>query len=96
MTINNAIREYGLPERSTMENLEFDNWKVLSFGSKVLLAGYYYNYGKACEYYAAIYSHIDNDLSCEGEIELTAVSDVEFVDDGHAIAWALAQCSANE
>ena len=28
---------------------------------------------------------------CEGKIELKAASEVEFEDDGHAIAWAMAQ-----
>lgn len=81
--------EYRLPERSTQENLE-ERWsKVLTFGNRVLLAGYYYNgMNKPC-YFAAVYEHTDEDLTCEGNIELREVSEVDFEDDGHAIAWAL-------
>ncbi|WP_342718862.1 hypothetical protein [Hornefia porci] len=32
---------------------------------------------------------MDDDLSCEGTIGLAAVSEVEFEDNGHAIAWAM-------
>jgi len=42
------------------------------------------------QYFGAVYEHLDDDLSCEGEIGLAAASEVEFEDDGHAIAWAMA------
>ncbi|HPR90262.1 MAG TPA: hypothetical protein PLD93_02390 [Synergistaceae bacterium] len=29
-------------------------------------------------------------MSCEGALGLREISEVEFLDDGHAIAWALA------
>lgn len=58
---------------------------------KVLLAGHYYNgLNKPC-FYGAVYEHLDDDLSCEGAIGLRTVSEVEFIDEGHAIAWALSQ-----
>ena len=90
MTINEAMRTYRLPKKTTSEELEGRFSKVLNFGTKVLLAGYYYQHNKPC-YYAAVYEHLDGDLSCEGAIELKAASEVEFEDDGHAIAWAIAQ-----
>jgi hypothetical protein len=55
------------------------------------MAGYYWNGKGQPSYYAAVYEHLDDDLSCEGAIGLRAVSEVEFTDDGHAIAWAMAQ-----
>ena len=43
MTINDAMRTYRLPNPTTPEDLECRWSKVLNFGDKVLLAGYYYN-----------------------------------------------------
>ena len=43
MTINEAMRTYRLPNPTTPEDLECRWSKVLNFGDKVLLAGYYYN-----------------------------------------------------
>ena len=43
MTINEAMRTYRLPNPTTAEDLETRWSKVLNFGDKVLLAGYYYN-----------------------------------------------------
>ena len=77
MTINEAMRTYRLPNPTTPEDLECRWSKVLNFGDKVLLAGYYYNGKKS------------DDHSCEGTIGLSAASAVEFEDDGHAIAWAM-------
>jgi len=34
---------------------------------------------------------LDDDHTCEGTIGLRAASEVEFEDDGHAIAWAMQQ-----
>ena len=64
---------------------------MLNYGDKVLLAGYYYNGKSKPSYFAAVYKHLDEDKSCEGVIGLKAVSDVEFLDDGHAVAGALQQ-----
>jgi len=95
MTINEGMKKYRLPNPTTSEDLEMRfsgmDGKILNFGDKVLLAGYYYNgKGNPC-YFGAVYEHLDDDLSCEGTIGLRAVSEVEHTDDGHAIAWALAQ-----
>ena len=43
MTINEAMRTYRLPNPTTAEDLETRWSKILNFGDKVLLAGYYYN-----------------------------------------------------
>ena len=95
MTINEGMKKYRLPNPTTSEDLEMRfsgmDGKILNFGDKVLLAGYYYNGMGKPSYYAAVYEHLDEDLSCEGAIGLRAVSEVEHTDDGHAIAWALAQ-----
>ena len=91
MTINEALRTYRLPNPTTSEDLECRFSKVLNFGDRVLLAGYYYNgLNKPC-WFGAVYEHLDDDLTCEGTIGLREVSEVEFADEGHAIAWALAQ-----
>ena len=95
MTINEAMRTFRLPNPSTPEDLECRfsgmDGKVLTYGDKVLLAGYYYSGNNNPCYYSAVYEHLDDDLSCEGTIGLRAASEVEFEDDGHAMAWAMAQ-----
>lgn len=91
MTITEGMKTYRLPNPTTQEDLEFRESKVLTFGDKVLVAGYYYNGAGKPSYFGAAYKHIDDDMSCEGTITLEAVSEVEFDDDGHAIAWAMQQ-----
>ena len=91
MTITEAMKTYRLPNPSTPEDLEMRFSKILNFGDKVLLAGYYYNGPGEPAYYAAVYEHLDNDMSCEGTVGLRAASEVEFEDDGHAMAWAMQQ-----
>ena len=95
MTINEGMKKYRLPNPTTSEDLEMRfsgmDGKVLNFGGRVLLAGYYWNGKGQPSYFAAVYEHLDDDMSCEGTIGLSAVSDVSFTDDGSAIAWTLAQ-----
>ena len=86
---------YRLPETTTPENLECrfftDSATFLTFGTKTLMAGYYYNgKNKPC-YYGATYEFLTDDHTCEGAIGLRAASEVEFEDDGHAILWAMHQ-----
>ena len=89
MTINEAMKTYRLPNPTTPEDLECRWSKLLTYGDKVLIAGYYYKgQNKPC-YFGAVYEHLDDDLSCEGTIGRSEVSEVEFEDDGHAIAWAM-------
>ena len=54
------------------------------------MAGYYYSYKEPC-YYGAVYEYTTEDHTCEGEVRLAAVSDERFEDNGHALAWAMAQ-----
>ena len=89
MTINEAARTYRLPNPTTPEDLECRWSKVLNFGDRVLLAGYYWGGKGKPSYFGAVYEHLDDDLSCEGTIALRAASEVEFEDDGHAMAWAM-------
>ena len=84
MTINEGMKKYRLPNPTTSEDLEMRfsgmDGKILNFGDKVLLAGYYYNgKGNPC-YFGAVFEHLDDDLSCEGTIGLRAVSEVEHTD----------------
>ena len=92
MTINEGMKTYRLPNPSTPEDLEMRFSKILKFGETVLLAGYYYNGPGKPAYFAATYEYLeDGDHDCESTIGLRAVSEVEFSDDGHAIAWAMQQ-----
>ena len=91
MTIHEAMKTYRLQNPTTQEDLECYWNKVLNFGDKILIAGIFYmGQNKPC-YFGAVYEHLDDDLSCEGTIGLRAASEVEFSDDGHAIAWAMQQ-----
>ena len=89
MTISKAMGTYRLPNPVTTEDLESRGGKVLRFGDKVLLAGYFYNGMNRPCYYGAVYEYLTDDTSCEATIGLSDVSEVEFADDGHAIAWAM-------
>ena len=92
MTINDAMRTYRLPNPTTPEDLECRWSKVLNFGDKVFLAGYYYNGQNKPSYFGAVYEYLeDGRHDCESTIGLYAASEVEFEDDGHAMAWAMQQ-----
>ena len=91
MTITEAMKTYRLPNPTTQEDLETRWSKVLNFGDKVLVAGYYWNGPGKPSYFAATYEYLDDEENhdCESTIALRAVSEVEFEDDGHAMAWAM-------
>ena len=93
MTINEAMKKYRLPNPSTPEDLETAGLKVLEFGDKVLAVVYYYNGYHNAPYLGVVYEHLDGDLSCEGAVGLYAISKTFFVDDGHAIQWAIEEAS---
>ena len=91
MTIKEGMRTYSLPNPTTPEDLETRWSKVLNFGDKVVMAGYYWNgKNKPC-YFGACYEYLTDDHTCEGAIGLRAVSAVEHADDGNAILWAMQQ-----
>ena len=93
MTINEGTKKFRLPNHTTEEDLEMGWRHVLRFGAAVLVAGYYCKpEGRCC--FGAVYEHIDDDMSCEGTISIKAISDVEFEDAGHAMAWALKEAEA--
>lgn len=90
MAITKKMKEHMLPNPTSQEHLECSRFrKVLTFGDKVLVAARYYDCYKDL-YIAAVYEHLDDDLSIEGIIGLVEVSKTSFEDDGHAIAWAIA------
>ena len=91
MKTNDAAKIYGLPITTTPENLECGWSKILTFGDKVVIAGYHYNGQSKLCFYGATYEFLNEDHTCEGSIALRAASEVEFEDDGHAIAWAIQQ-----
>lgn len=59
MTINEGMKKYRLPNPTTSEDLEMRfsgmDGKILNFGDRVLLAGYYWNGKGQPSYYAAVY-----------------------------------------
>ena len=91
MTINEAMKKCRLPNATTPEDLEGRWSKLLTFGDKIVIAGHYYNGQNRPCYFGATYEFLTEDHTCEGAIGLKAVSEVEFKDDGHAIAWAMQQ-----
>lgn len=88
--MTDLAREYRMPTQTTPEDLETRWRKVLTFGYRVLLVGYYYH-PDGNFYFAAVYEFLDDDHTCEGFIGLRAVSQERFKDDGHAIEWAFKQ-----
>lgn len=86
--LEKAARTYRLPQTTTPEDLACGWSCTVNFGTRILVAGYFYSYKQPC-YYGAIYEHTDSDLSCEGEIKLLAISEERFEDNGHALAWAM-------
>lgn len=82
---------YCLPETTTPEKLACSWSCTVNFGDKVLLAGYYYSGRNENSYFGAVYEYTTADHTCEGKIKLTVVSTEMFVDDGHALAWGMAQ-----
>lgn len=97
MRINNETaakaKTYRIPMTATPEDLEMkralDNGTILTFGDRILIAGYFYN-PNGCSYYGATYRFTTADHTCEGQIELVSISEETFADNGHAIAWAIA------
>lgn len=82
-----------LAANTTPENLEGSYSTVLTFGDKVLIAGYYYRPDHK-NYYGAIYTFTTADHTCEGKVQLVTTSEETFEDNGHAIAWCIANCNA--
>ena len=87
-------KTYRLPETTTPEMLEMrlmnDRGSILTFGDLILAAGYFYDPNGRC-YYGSTYRFTTEDHTCEGEIKLVSISDETFLDNGHAIAWAMQQ-----
>ena len=83
---------YRLQRTTTPEELELKmmhgGGAILTFGDRVLVAGYYYNPNGRC-YYGATYRFTTADHTCEGRVELVSISEDTFEDNGHAIAWAM-------
>jgi hypothetical protein len=89
----NKAQTYRLPQATTPEGLEMKmmhgGGAVLTFGDRILVAGYYFNPDGRC-YYGATYRFITANHTCEGQVELVSISEDTFEDNGHAIAWAMA------
>ena len=89
---NKANNTYRLPTTTTPENLEMalmhSNGTILTYGDRLLVAGYFYNPNGRC-YYGATYRFTTANHTCEGLAELVSISEDTFEDNGHAIAWAM-------
>ncbi|WP_027868870.1 hypothetical protein [Eubacterium sp. AB3007] len=97
MKMNDRARELRLPNPATPEDLEMRfsgmDGKVLTYGDKILLTGYFYQGGGKASHFGAVYEFLTEDTSCEGMIGIREISEGYFEDDGHAIAWAIGQAS---
>ena len=93
MKMTDKANTYQLQKATTVECLEMklmhSGGSILTFGDRILVAGYYYN-PNGRSYYGAIYRFTTDDHTCEGQIELISISEDTFEDNGHAIAWAMA------
>ena len=85
---------YRLQRITTPEDLEVkmmhNGGVCVSFDDRTFIAGYYYHPNGLC-YYGAIYRFTTADHTIEGKVELVRISDDSFIDNGHAIAWAMKQ-----
>ncbi len=91
MKINDAMRIYRLPNPTTPEDLECRWSKLLTFGDRVVIAGYFSAARTKALLLRGGLRILGDDHTCEGAIGLRAASGAEFEDDGHAIAWAMQQ-----
>ena len=83
---------YKLLKTTTPEELEmkmmYNGGVVITFDDRVFIAGYYYNPNGRC-YYGAVYRFTTTDHTVEGAVMLESISKDTFIDNGHAIAWAM-------
>ena len=90
---SSKAQTYRLPQTTTPENLEtrlmHNGGTLLTFGDRILVAGYFFN-PNGRSYYGAAYRFTTAVHNCEGEVELVSISEDTFEDNGHAIAWAMA------
>ena len=85
-----VYKNYRFLLTATMEELNMDTncyGAVLKYGNKAILAGMNYK----GETLAAIYESRSGHLDIESEIELIEIADQTFEDNGHAVAWAIAE-----
>ena len=91
MTAKTAAKAdtYRLQRVTTPEELEmkmmYNGGVVITFGDRILIAGYYYNPNGRC------YRFTTADHTIEGAVKLESISDETFIDNGHAIAWAMSR-----
>ena len=96
MTAKTATKAdaYRLQRVTTPEELEmkmmYNGGVVITFDDRILIAGYYYNPNGRC-YYGATYRFSTADHTIEGAVKLESISDETFIDNGHAIAWAMSR-----
>ena len=79
MKINDAMRIYRLPNPTTPEDLECRWSKLLTFGDRVVIAGYFFNGPNKPCYFGAAYEFLGDDHTCEGAIGLRAASGAELL-----------------
>lgn len=81
---------YGVQTRSTEESLGCRWEHVIKYGENVILAGHYWN-GPGCpDYFAAVYTYLDDEKQdADDDMELEWLSGLQYEDPGHAIKAAI-------
>ena len=93
MTSTEITNKARLRDRETPESLEIRfsrDGVTLTYGDRILVAGFYWNGPGMPSYFGAVYEALnDEPMDTETDLELVATSDKFFEDAGHAIEWAM-------
>ena len=88
--ITERAKELRIAEHTTPEDMGCRYVKVINYGDKVILSGYYYQGPNQPSYYGAVYEfEYEGHYTSEDFVNLKAISEEFFEDDGHAIEWAI-------
>ena len=91
MTITEAMSKFRLTNPTTPEDLKRKFRCVIEYGDKVLVTWSCYRGEEKPSYCGAVYEYLDDEQTEESAVGMSAVSDVEFFDAGHALEWAMKQ-----
>ena len=91
MNMEELKRKYWLVNPDTPEDLETRRpfAKVLKYGDKIMMTDSFFNGFNNPSYFVVIYDFLTEDHSCEGLMEISMINEELFIDEGHAIAWAI-------
>ena len=88
LSTSGALHKYGLPQNTTQEQLEMQDYIAIKYGNSVAVAGYRHD-GSKPAYYGAVYSYEDEKHDIDSPIALNTASDASFTDPGSAVKWAM-------